>query len=123
MISGGTFIDGDNRLIVRRLSPDGMSLKWSSIACTGRNGRGIAVDPRDQSVVVVGDGTGANADDNIRLCKHSSNGALLWGKDIDSDAGSDFGYGVAITPAGTIIAVGIIAAPGGSDAWVAAFAP
>ena len=117
----GTLVDGALKLGVRRLSAEGAAL-WSSFACSGENGRGVAVDPQDGSVVVIGDGAGGGGT-NIRLCKLSADGALLWGKDLDGGAGDDLGRGVTITPSGRIIAVGEVAAAGGRDAWIAAFAP
>ena len=73
--------------------------------------------PRTQS-------QGMSNDTNIRLCKFTGSGDLLWGKDIDSGMGNDRGWNVDILDDSTIIAVGDQMGEGArTDAWVAAYSP
>ncbi len=112
---------GTEGFVVTRLDAAGEPI-WSSSECIGLTGRSIAIDPFDQSIVAIGQGT--SNDINIRLCKFSASGEFLWGKDIDSGMGNDRGWYVDTLDDGTIIAVGDQMGAGGRpDAWVAAYSP
>lgn len=109
-------------LVVRRLSAAGDQVAWSSLACAGGNGRDIAVDAQGD-IVVIGDGAG-KVGVNVRLCKFSGDGKLLWGKDIDGGSGDDRGLSVRILESDQIVAAGFMAdAQGTPDAWMALFSP
>lgn len=109
-------------LIVRRLSPAGDTVAWSSLECVGSTGRAVAIDSQGD-IVVIGDGLG-NIGSNIRLCKFSADGQLRWGKDIDGGFGDDRGFAVRITGSDQIVATGSMSdAQGIPDAWMAVFSP
>lgn len=108
--------------VVRRLSPAGDKVVWSSLECVGGTGRGVAVDSQGD-IVVIGDGPGQDGE-NIRLCKFSADGQFRWGKDVDSGLGDDRGFAVQIAESDQIVAVGSMAdGKGVPDAWIAMFAP
>ncbi|MFZ6178496.1 hypothetical protein [Nannocystis pusilla] len=108
-------------LMVRRATSTGEGV-WSSDACTGMNGRDVAIDSQGD-VVVIGDGPGGTAT-NIRLCKFTSDGKLRWGKDIDGGFGPDRGYTVAIDASDRIVAGGAMMSEVlVDDPWLAIFSP
>lgn len=121
--TAASLTDPDQGFVVARRSAMGDPV-WSSDECTGRSGRDLAVDPRDGAIVAIGDGPGSGSD-NIRLCKFTPEGALLWGKDIDGEGhGDDSGWAVTVLPTGVIVAAGaVIGGLGTQDAWIAAFRP
>ena len=113
--------DGAEGFVVSRRDTAGKPI-WRSSECIGSTGRAIAIDPMDQTIVAIGQGT--SNDTNIRLCKFTASGEFLWGKDIDSGMGNDRGWNVDTLDDGTIIAVGDQMGEGGrADAWVAAYSP
>ncbi|MCY1070166.1 hypothetical protein OV090_35815 [Nannocystis sp. RBIL2] len=108
-------------LMVRRVTSTGEGV-WSSDACTGMNGRDVAIDSQGD-VVVIGDGPGGTGT-NIRLCKFTSDGKLRWGKDIDGGFGPDRGYSVAIDASDRIVAGGAMMSEVlVDDPWLAVFSP
>lgn len=110
-----------SELTLRRAKANG-EIVWASNKCTGGTARAVAVDSNG-NYVVIGDGEGA-VGANVRLCKFTPDGALLWGQDIDSGVGDDRGYSVDVLPSGQIVAVGAFAAgPTDRDGWIAIYAP
>jgi len=112
---------GDSAVFgARRLNPQG-DLMWYREDCTGDSGRDVAIDGNGD-IVVIGDGPGSD-DRNIRLCKFSSSGQLLWGRDIDSGLGQDLGRSVAVDHENRISAGGSLANGMGQEGWLAVFSP
>jgi len=96
---------------------------WRTDECTGTVGRALAVDAQDQSIVAIGQGDG-DVGRNIRICKFTPEGSLLWGDDVDSGLGDDRGWSVDILDSGVIVAAGdIMGADARTDGWVAAYSP
>jgi len=122
-IAGDIVTTGRNleAFVVRRVATSG-TVVWSSEECVGQAGREVAVDS-DGNIVAIGEGAAAGGR-NIRLCKFSAEGGLLWGKDIDSGFGDDIGYTVAIGPGNRIVAGGSMSTEQGArDGWLAIYAP
>ena len=105
--------------MVRSFGADG-SLEWSSAACAGLSGRGVAGAP-DGAVAAVGLRQGQGVD--AVVCKVSAEGMLLWEQVVDGGGGDDAGLAVVALGDGVVVAAGSLATAGGDRGWIAAYAP
>jgi len=111
-VTGFVRIDtADIDIWVAELDPDGTML-WSEVVpgpeTLDDRGQGVAIDRRDDAVVVAGYVSHGGFNRDVWLRKYDSDGDVLWTDTWDNgNSGEDAGYGVAVRPDGTIAVAGM----------------